>query len=119
MDSFDHFYQQLHSEQLLNRHGKDLVADARDIPSKTPDARVAGLITRPDSRDAEPVREWSPAGYCAITSSLIVHRVVKGHGRLLCPRSPLGNHQIAVDLLLQAELPMFMQKHECHQERHP
>ena len=57
MDPLDAFYQQLDSEALLNRHGPDLVADARDILSKAPDARVAGLITTPDSRDAESVRE--------------------------------------------------------------
>jgi len=57
MDPFDTFYQHLDSEELLNRHGQDLVADARDILAKTSDARVAGLITTPDSRDAEPVRE--------------------------------------------------------------
>lgn len=56
MDPTDSFYQQLDSEELLQHHGPDLVADAREILAKNPMARVAGLITLPDSRDADTIR---------------------------------------------------------------
>lgn len=61
MDPLDAFYQHLDSEQLLERHGAELLADAREILSGSPDARVAGLITLPDSRDAEAVRRMLAA----------------------------------------------------------
>jgi hypothetical protein len=57
MDPLDAFYQQLDSEQLLNQHREALVRDAREILAKTPTARVAGLITTPDSQDAPPLRK--------------------------------------------------------------
>ena len=57
MDPLDAFYQQLDSETLLKRHGDDLVKDAREILAKAPDARVAGVITFQDSREAGPLRE--------------------------------------------------------------
>lgn len=56
MDPLDAFYQQLDSEDLLRRHGAELVADARQVLSTHADARVAGLITLPDSRDGDAVR---------------------------------------------------------------
>lgn len=56
MDPLDAFYQQLDSEALLKRHMQDLVDDAVNILGQDPSARVAGLITLPDSRDAEPLR---------------------------------------------------------------
>lgn len=57
MDPLDAFYQHLDSEQLLKRHGQELLADAREILANSPDARIAGLITLPDSSDAESVRK--------------------------------------------------------------
>ena len=56
MDSIDSFYQELDSKQLLDRHGQELVAEARDILAKSPEARVAGVIVPEDSRDAGPMR---------------------------------------------------------------
>lgn len=43
-------------EQLLKQHGPELLADAREFLASSPDARIAGLITLPDSGDAERVR---------------------------------------------------------------
>ena len=57
MDPLDHFYQHLDSKALLDRHGPELVADARDILARDPAARIAGLITLPDSCDAAPIRD--------------------------------------------------------------
>ena len=57
MDPLDAFYQHLDSENLLKQHGQDLVNDAREILAKAPDARVAGVITFQDSREARPLRE--------------------------------------------------------------
>lgn len=62
MDPIDGIYQALDSEQLLKRHGPELRADAREILAANPDARVAGLITLPDSGDAETVRKMLAAG---------------------------------------------------------
>jgi hypothetical protein len=56
MDSFDSFYQQLDSEQLLKQHGPELVVDARKILADDPDVRVAGVIASPDSREARDIR---------------------------------------------------------------
>ena len=53
----DSFYQHLDSEQLLNEHGKSLVAEARGMLAQNSGARVAGLITTPDSPDATAVRQ--------------------------------------------------------------
>jgi len=57
MDPSESFYQELDSEQLLKKHGQELVVDAREALGEDPDARVAGLITTPDSGDARQVRE--------------------------------------------------------------
>lgn len=57
MDEFDTFYQHLDSKELLDRHGKKLVADARAIFAKSPDARLTGLIVCSDSRDGGPLRQ--------------------------------------------------------------
>ena len=57
MDPLDAFYQQFDSETMLKQHGQDLVNDAREILAKAPDARVAGVITFQDSREARPLRE--------------------------------------------------------------
>jgi hypothetical protein len=62
MDPIDGFYQALDSEQLLRKHGPELRADAREILAEHPDARVAGLITMPDSSEAESVRKMLTAG---------------------------------------------------------
>jgi hypothetical protein len=62
MDPLDGFYQALDSEQLLRRHGPELRADAREIITEHPELRVAGLITMPDSGDAEAVRRMLAAG---------------------------------------------------------
>lgn len=56
MDQFDAFYQQLDSEQLLKKHGPELVAEAREVLAGNGDARVAGVITTPDSREAGEIR---------------------------------------------------------------
>jgi hypothetical protein len=56
MDPIDGFYQELDSEQLLRRHGPELRADAREILAGSPDARIAGLITLPDSGEGEKLR---------------------------------------------------------------
>jgi len=62
MDPVDGFYQELDSEQLLKRHGPELRADAREVLAANPEARVAGLITLPDSSEAEAVRRMLAAG---------------------------------------------------------
>ncbi len=62
MDPLDGFYQELDSEQLLRRHGPELLADAREVLAADPVARVAGLITLPDSADADAVRKMLLAG---------------------------------------------------------
>jgi hypothetical protein len=61
MDPLDAFYQHLDSEQLLKRHGAELLADAREILASNPNARIAGLITLPDSGDAPVVRKMQIA----------------------------------------------------------
>ncbi|MFN8826264.1 MAG: hypothetical protein ACK501_14940 [Planctomycetota bacterium] len=58
MDPADSFFQALDSEQLLKEHGRSLVADARELLRQDPQARVAGLITMPDSPDAPAIREF-------------------------------------------------------------
>ena len=57
MDPLDGFYQQLDSERLLKQHGPELLADAREVLAASPEMRVAGLITLPDARDAESLRQ--------------------------------------------------------------
>src|SRR5436189_1801988 len=57
MDPLDAFYQHLDSEQLLKEHGPALLADTREILAASPDARVAGLITLPDSSEAPALRK--------------------------------------------------------------
>ncbi len=57
MDPLDAFYQQMDSEQLLQTHSQSLVGDAREALAADPSAKVAGLITTPDSPDAAAVRE--------------------------------------------------------------
>ena len=57
MDPADAFYQEMDSQDLLDRHGAALVADAQEVLATEPMARVAGLITMPDSRDAGPLRQ--------------------------------------------------------------
>ncbi len=56
MDPIDGFYQALDSERLLNEHGPSLVAEARQILATEPAAKVAGMITMPDSGDAMEIR---------------------------------------------------------------
>jgi len=55
-DPIDSFYQQLESEDLLNLHGKELVAEARAVLAKQPMARVCGVAATPDSQDAAQLR---------------------------------------------------------------
>lgn len=57
MDPLDAFYQQLDSERLVQTHSQSLVDDARETLAADPSAKVAGLITTPDSPDAAAVRE--------------------------------------------------------------
>jgi hypothetical protein len=57
MDPTDAFSQRLDSEQLLNDHGQSLVAEARGMLAQNSGARVAGLVTTPDSPDALAVRQ--------------------------------------------------------------
>ena len=57
MDSFDAYYQQPDSKALLDEHGATLVADAREILGPHPEARLAGAIVLPDSREAPAFRE--------------------------------------------------------------
>jgi hypothetical protein len=57
MSGFDAFYQQLDSERLLDEHGPRLRDEARAILAQVPDAKVAGMILTPDSREAEPMRQ--------------------------------------------------------------
>ncbi|MBK8978190.1 MAG: hypothetical protein IPM29_19985 [Planctomycetes bacterium] len=57
MDEFDAFYQQLDSERLLTEHGPGLVADAREILAKAPEAKLAGTILMADSKEAEVMRQ--------------------------------------------------------------
>jgi hypothetical protein len=57
MDPLDAFYQQLDSEHLLKTHGQSLVDDAREVLAENATAKVAGLITTPDSPEAAGVRE--------------------------------------------------------------
>ncbi|MBK8097043.1 MAG: hypothetical protein IPK26_08050 [Planctomycetes bacterium] len=49
MDPLDSFYQELDSQNLLERHGPELLADARQILIDQPTARLAGTIFLPDS----------------------------------------------------------------------
>ena len=58
MDPTDSFYQALDSEQLLREHGRSLVTDARELLQHDPQAKVAGMITMPDSPDAPAIREF-------------------------------------------------------------
>jgi hypothetical protein len=58
VDPADSFFQALDSEQLLKEHGRSLVTDARELLRQDPQARVAGMITMPDSPDAPAIREF-------------------------------------------------------------
>ena len=60
MDEFDAFYQQLDSEQLLDKLGPQLREEAREILARDPDQRgpegdqrVGGRIMTADSHEAE------------------------------------------------------------------
>ena len=80
MEPLDAFYQHLDSEQLLKRHGAELLADAREVLAGNPDARIAGLITLPDSGDAENVRKMLTAatGQDVPAGKLLVGVVPRG-----------------------------------------
>jgi hypothetical protein len=56
MDPIDNFYQALDSEQVLKRHGPGLLAEARRLLAEAPSEPIAGLITMPDSNEAEALR---------------------------------------------------------------
>lgn len=58
MDPTDGFYQALDSEQLLKEHGPSLVADARRMLQQNGSAKIAGMITLPDSPDAVAIRAF-------------------------------------------------------------
>lgn len=58
MDPTDGFYQALDSEQLLKEHGPSLVADARKMLQQNGSAKIAGMITLPDSPDAVTIRAF-------------------------------------------------------------
>lgn len=62
MDELDGFYEAMDSERLLKEHGPSLVADAREVLAKDPSLRVAGMITTPDSAEAEPLRKMLAQG---------------------------------------------------------
>jgi hypothetical protein len=57
MDQFDAFYQQLDSQALLQRHGPQLAAKAREPLQENPDARIAGVVATPDSVDYRALRD--------------------------------------------------------------
>lgn len=58
MDPIDGFYQALDSEQLLKEHGPSLVAEAREMLQQHSHAKLAGMITLPDSPDAVGIRAF-------------------------------------------------------------
>lgn len=58
MDPLDSFYQALDSERLLKEHAPSLLADAREVLTKNPHAKVAGMITMPDAPDAAAIRAF-------------------------------------------------------------
>ena len=58
MDPLYSFYQALDSERLLKEHAPSLLADAREVLTKNPHAKVAGMITMPDAPDAAAIRAF-------------------------------------------------------------
>ena len=56
MDRLDAFYQEMDSEALLDEAGQALVQQAKTALRAAAEARLAGMILTPDSRDAEPMR---------------------------------------------------------------
>ena len=58
MDPLDSFYQALDSERLLKERAPNLLADAREVLTKSPHAMVAGMITMPDAPDAAAIRAF-------------------------------------------------------------
>ena len=73
MDSIDSYWQQSESDELLKRHGPDLAAEACMVLSGDASARVAGMITTPDSRDATALRAaLEQASGQAVPSGLMV-----------------------------------------------
>lgn len=58
MDLADGSYQAMDRKELLNEHGKPLVADARAAIAENPSVRLAGLITTPDAAEAAAIRQW-------------------------------------------------------------
>ena len=62
MDPTDGFYQALDSERLLKEHGPGLVAEARAVLQQNGHAKVAGMITLPDSPDAAAIRAFVAKG---------------------------------------------------------
>jgi hypothetical protein len=58
MDDFDTFYQQLESHNLLKEHGPSLVAEAREILQRDPEAKVAGTILLPEAKETANFRAF-------------------------------------------------------------
>jgi hypothetical protein len=78
MDPTDSFWQHLDSEDLLKRHGAELATEAREVLARDPAARVAGMITAADSRDAAAMRTAiSQASGQAVPEMLMVGLVAR------------------------------------------
>jgi hypothetical protein len=79
MEPADAFYQELDSEDLLNKHGPSLVADAKEILAAHSDARLGGTIIMPDSREAPAFR----AALAKVTGKPMPEGLIVG----VCPRA--------------------------------
>lgn len=78
MDPLDSFYQELDSQRLLERHGPELLADARQILTDQPAARVAGTIFLPDSPELP--------GFRAALAQMSGQQIPDGLLIGICPR---------------------------------
>ena len=78
MDPIDAYFQESDSKALLDQHGETLVADTRQILGPNPQARVAGVIVLPDSREAPAFR--------AALAKLAGQPVPEGLLVRVCPR---------------------------------
>lgn len=90
MDWTETFYQELDSEELLQRHGPQLAIDALAMQESAPGSRFAGLIFLPDSDDALAFRR----ALAKVTGERVPDGIMVG----LCPRllvEPILATQIA------------------------
>ena len=78
MDPLDSFYQELDSQNLLERHGPELLADARQILTDQPMARLAGTIFLPDSPELP--------GFRAALAKISGQQIPDGMLIGICPR---------------------------------